>query len=471
MKKRKVLLAALLFVSAMCLYAVTSKSYARNADIYLSTGTQSQDPGETVTSAGYSQSGDSAITDFNIIPDTLTSPSYTIPVSEFGNSGMGKIIEEGTTADVLSPLRWFRGTTSKDSIHIAPRGNTYHDFNPSVMAAPVAAQIGGYLNQLNSYDEAFRNMDMYMLMTKSQRQALKNRNKYAASDSNLVFDPTNTPYENTSAWFRPYATFENVELKKGPKVSNVAWGSFFGADSELIDLGNGWDAMFGAYVGYNGSHQAYDGVGIYQNGATLGLVGMAYKDNYFAGLTANVGSNIANADTLYGSDDFTLLMSGIAAKTGYNWELADGKFIIQPSYMMSYSFVNTFDYTNTAGIRVNGDPLHAIAFEPGLKFIGNLNNGWQPYAGVSVVWNVMDKTQFQASDATLPELSVKPFAKYGIGIRKTWGERLTGFFQTFFTSGGRNGVGLQAGVRITLGDKYTPKHANSTGERKYIAKN
>ncbi len=416
--------------------------------------------------------GSITLKDFNFIPDTLVSNGFISKEELEKNMGLRKgnlNIAGGVSHTELSPLRWLNATSTENGIGFAPTGNSYKDFNPAVMAAPVAAQIGGYLNQLNSYDEAFRNMDMYMLMTKSQRQAMKNRNKYAAADSNLVFDPTSTPYENTSAWFRPYATFENVQLKGGPKVSNVAWGSFFGVDSELIDLGNGWDGMFGAYVGYNGSHQAYDGVGIYQNGATLGLVGMAYKDNYFAGLTANVGSNIANADTLYGSDDFTLLMSGVAAKTGYNWELADGKFIIQPNYMMSYSFVNTFDYTTSSGIRVNGDPLHAIAFEPGVKFIGNLNNGWQPYAGVSVVWNILDKTQFQASDATLPELSVKPFVKYGVGIRKTWGERLVGFFQTFFTSGGRNGVGLQAGVRITLGNAE-PKHANSTGERKYIAK-
>ena len=82
----------------------------------------------------------------------------------------------------------------------------------------------------------------------------------------------------------------------------------------------------------------------------------------------------------------------------------------------------------------------------------------------------MDKTQFQASDATLPELSVKPFVKYGIGVRKTWGERLTGFFQTFFTGGGRNGVGFQAGVRWTLGNNSEPKHAFSSDEKKYIAK-
>ena len=351
-------------------------------------------------------------------------------------------------------------------------------YDQSVLASPVAAQIGGYLTQLNSYDEAFRNMDMYMLMTKEERQALKDKNKYAASDSDLTFDPTNTPYENEALWARPYATFEDVTfknnwkgLKNQPKVSNVAWGSFFGGDSEIIDLGNGWDGVFSLYAGYNGSHQTYNGVGIYQNGATLGLTGMAYKNNFFTGLTANVGSNIANSDyAVHGSEDFTLLMTGIASKTGYNWELADSKFIIQPSYLMSYSFINTFDYNNAAGLKIESDPLQTIQMEPGLKFIGNLNNGWQPYAGVSVVWNVMDRTQVRASDVTLPSLSIKPFVKYGVGVRKTWGERLTGFFQTFFTNGGRNGVGLQAGVRWALGGK-TLKHANSTGEKKYIKAN
>ena len=144
-------------------------------------------------------------------------------------------------------------------------------------------------------------------------------------------------------------------------------------------------------------------------------------------------------------------MGGVASKTGYNFELAKGKFIIQPSYLMSYSFIETLDYTNAAGIHIDSDPLQAIQIEPGLKFIGNLKNGCQPYMGVSVVWNIMDKTEFSANDVSLPELSIKPFAKYGIGIRKAWGEKFTGFFQTYLTSGGRNGVGLQAGLRMILG--------------------
>ncbi len=325
-------------------------------------------------------------------------------------------------------------------------------YNPAVLASPVAAQLGGYLTQLNSYDEAFRNMDMYMLMTKSQRQTLKNMNKYAAAnDSNLAFSPLNTPYSDKAGWFRPYSTFERVGLKNGPKVSNVAYGTFAGLESGMHEFQNGWDGMMSIYAGYNGSHQAYQGNKIYQNGGTLGLAGMLYKNNFFTGLTANVGANVANSTTMYGDDDFGMFMTGVASKTGYNFEMADGKFIIQPSYLMSYSLVDTFNYTNAAGVKIKSDALNAIQIEPGLKFIFNLKNGIQPYAGVSMVWNILDKTDFKANDVSLPELSIKPFVKYGLGVRKVWGERTTGYVQTFLTSGGRNGVGIQAGCRIRVG--------------------
>ncbi len=339
-------------------------------------------------------------------------------------------------------------------------GGGYNTYNPGVFAGAVAAQLGGYLTQLNSYDEAFRNMDMHMLMTKEQRQAMKLRNKYAASNSSLVYDPTINQYENKAGWFRPYATFEKVDLKGGPTVSNVSYGSFFGAESGMMDLGHGWDGIWGVYGGYNGSHQAYDGVGIYQNGGTLGVIGMAYKGNFFTGLTANAGANSGEASTMYGQDNFTMLMSGIASKSGYNWELAEGKFIIQPNFLMSYSYVNTFNYKDAQGVSITSDPLHAIQIEPGIKLIGNLKNGWQPYASVSMVWNIMDKTEFQANNVALPELSIKPFVKYGVGVRKSWGERFTGFFQTYFTNGGRNGVGLQLGLRWMLGKNPAKKSLN-----------
>lgn len=345
--------------------------------------------------------------------------------------------------------------------------NFARSFNPSIMASSVAAQIGSYLTQINSYEQAFGNMDMMMSMTNEQRQSLKFANKYAAAGSgaNLVtFSPNQIPEQDAGLWFKPYTTFENVGLKNGPTVGNIAYGSLFGGDTPIMELKHGWDAVFTGYAGYNGSHQTYDSIGINQSGGTLGATGVFYKGNFFTGLTANAGANVAESYTMYGKEDFTMLTAGIASKTGYNWELADGKFIIQPNYLMSYTFVNTFNYTNAAGVNISSEPLNAIQIAPGVRFIGNLKNGWQPYAVVQMVWNIMDQTRFSANDVSLPELSVGPYIQYGIGLQRRWGERFTGYGQAMIRNGGRNGISLQFGFRFALGKapNKTISSANKT---------
>lgn len=334
-------------------------------------------------------------------------------------------------------------------------GNASDAFNPAVLTGPVGAQLGSYLTQLNTYEQAFANMDMLMLMPRAQRIAMKYANKYASTQGTgeggvITFSPNQIPEEQKGLWFRPFATFENVGLKNGPNVKNIGYGSLFGGDSDLLELKHGWDMQYSFYGGYNGSNQYYNGVSIYQNGGSLGASSTWYKDNFFTGLTANVGANVGEASSMYGNEDFTMLATGIASKTGYNWELANGKFIVQPSFLMSYTFVNTFDYTNAAGVRISSDPLHAIQIAPGLKFIGNLKNGWQPYIGLQMVWNVMDRARFKANDVSLPNMSVDPYFQYGIGLQKRIGDRFTGFGQAMLRNGGRNGIALQFGFRWAI---------------------
>lgn len=334
-------------------------------------------------------------------------------------------------------------------------GNASDAFNPAVLTGPVGAQLGSYLTQLNTYEQAFANMDMLMLMPMAQRIAMKYANKYASTQGTgeggvITFSPNQIPEEQKGLWFRPFATFENVGLKNGPNVKNIGYGSLFGGDSDLLELKHGWDMQYSFYGGYNGSNQYYNGVSIYQNGGSLGASSTWYKNNFFTGLTANVGANVGEASSMYGNEDFTMLATGIASKTGYNWELANGKFIVQPSFLMSYTFVNTFDYTNAAGVRISSDPLHAIQIAPGLKFIGNLKNGWQPYIGLQMVWNVMDRARFKANDVSLPNMSVDPYFQYGIGLQKRIGDRFTGFGQAMLRNGGRNGIALQFGFRWAI---------------------
>ena len=337
-------------------------------------------------------------------------------------------------------------------------GNKYSEVNPAIMVAPVAAQIGGYLTQLNTYDQAFANMDMTMLMTREQRQAMKLYNKVAIRDTfapvGIIPDtPGVISEENAGIWGRPYTTFENVKLKNGPKVNNVMYGSFFGGDTSIKEFRHGFDGIFSAYVGYNGSHQTFDGNSMYQNGASVGVTGTLYKGNWYGGWTVAGGINGVDANTMYGSDNFMMWSAGTALKTGYNWEFFRNRFIIQPHLMASYTFVDTEDFRNSASYKISSDPLNAIQIVPGIKFIGNLKNSWQPYLGIDYVWNIMDKTKFNVADASLPQLSVKPYIQYGVGVQKRWGERFTGFLQAMFRGGGRNGVIFSFGFRSTLGRK------------------
>ena len=332
-------------------------------------------------------------------------------------------------------------------------GNPSDAFNPSVLVAPVSQLVAAYTAETQVFDTVFGNMDMLMSMPKEQRQALKYGDKFASSDleNPITFSPNQIPEEYKGIWFRPYTGFESVKLNNGPYVSNVMYGSIAGGDTGIIEQKKGWNRMYSAYVGYNGSHQNYTDVGIYQNGGLLGLSGVWYKNNFFTGLTANVGATAGQEKTMYGNKDFAMLYTGIASKTGYNWELANGKFVIQPNYMMSYTLVDMFNYTNAGGVRINANPLNTIQIAPGIKFIGNLKNNWQPYIGVQMVWNVMNRTKIKANDVSLPEMSIEPYVQYGVGVQKKIGDKFTGYGEAMFRGGGRNGVAFNLGFRWSLG--------------------
>lgn len=319
--------------------------------------------------------------------------------------------------------------------------------NPSVQTTVVAAQSGSLSTQIATFGEAFYNMDAYMSRDLNERITMRDRNKYASIYSQgMLWDDAITRRDSREAWFRPYVTFESVPLKNGPKVDNISYGSYFGTNSAIKQLKHGWDGAWGVYMGYNGSKQSYHNNNVYQNGGTIGVVGELYKKNFFTGLSVNTGASSGSAHTMYGTDNFTTLTAGVASKSGYNFEFKQGKYIVQPTVLLGYSFVNTFDYTNAAGVKITSEPIHSLHVEPGVRVIANLKNNWKPYVGVSMVWNLMDKAKFQADGYKLPETSIKPYVRYGVGVQKTWSDRLSSFVQAFVTNGGRNGVGLQAGI-------------------------
>ena len=335
-------------------------------------------------------------------------------------------------------------------------GNISDAFNPSVLASPVTTQAGAYTTQLQTFNYAFQHADTFMNIPYLERVAIINQGKYALSPTGDATDvgtysPLLLKEESAGLWVKPYASFENVPLKNGPKVSNINYGTLVGYDSPLTSVGNGFERVLTGYIGYNGASQRYSGVDAYQNGGLLGGTATFYKGNFFNATTLSVGASAGDASTMYGSENYTMLLAGLGNKTGYNFEFFDGGMILQPSMLISYTFVNTFDYNNAAGVKIESDPMHAIQLAPGIKLIGNTKNGWQPYIGVSMVWNLLDESKVTADSVRLPEMSIKPYVQYGVGLQKRVNDKFLAFGQAMIHNGGRNGVSLSAGLRWKIG--------------------
>ena len=348
------------------------------------------------------------------------------------------------------------GDGSGSDIGGGAAGNISDSFNPSVLAPGVATQAGAYTTQLQTFNYAFQHADTFMNIPYLERISIINANKYALSptaDATDVgtFSPLLTKEHDPGFWVKPYASFENVPLKNGPKVSNINYGTLVGYDSPLQEISHGFERVLTGYIGYNGASQRYSGVDAYQNGGLIGGTATFYKGNFFNATTLSVGASAGDASTMYGSENYTMLLAGIGNKTGYNFEFFDGGLILQPNMLISYTFVNTFDYNNAAGVRIESDPLHAIQLAPGIKLIGNTKNGWQPYIGVNMVWNLLDDSRVTANGVRLPEMSIKPYVQYGVGVQKRFKDRFLAYCQAMIHNGGRNGVSLTGGLRWKVG--------------------
>ena len=108
-------------------------------------------------------------------------------------------------------------------------------------------------------------------------------------------------------------------------------------------------------------------------------------------------------------------------------------------------------------MKINSDPLHAIQVAPNVRFIMNTQNGWQPYAAFGMHWNIMDDTNVTANTTSLPELSIKPYFSYGLGIQRVFKDRFTAYAQIMLRNGGRNGIAASFGGKYMLGKESEPE--------------
>ena len=325
-------------------------------------------------------------------------------------------------------------------------------FNPSILNTSVNSQAGTNATVNETFKYVFEHADAFTQLPSVERFAKINENKYALStDFNSNLPSISSEFNNKAGWFRPYVTFEKMNLRNASAVNATTYGSLVGFDSDFQTLKHGWTGVTTGYIGYTGSQLRYSGSDTTMNGGLLGLTQTFYKGNFWTALTATAGASAAQSTTMYGKEDFTTLFAGIGSKTGYNFEFKEGKYIVQPIWFMSYTMGKTFDYTNAAGVRIDSSPMHSIMLNPSVRFITNTRSGWQPYASVGMVWNAMSESNVKADGIRLPETSIKPYVEYGVGLQKRYKDDFIAFGQAMVRNGGRNGISLTAGFRWAIG--------------------
>ncbi len=385
------------------------------------------------------------VADFNFIGLAPIDRQFKIRVFD-ANSINDKVNFTSTNKEIFTPIGYYNLQSAGGGWYTSNMTR----YNPQVFRGQVAT-LASFNNQLMIDDMLLNHvtLDSERLLAQS-----KNANIYASTLPQ--FAPYQYKKEDGGLWYKSYVNFENLSLTQGLKVGNNSYGSLVGADFPVINLKHGWRLMPTAYIGYNGAHQTFNGVGMYQNGGQGGLMGTFMKDNFIGSVVA-YGGGYNNEMSVAGNTDRTgNWFAGTAAKLAYNFHPTK-HFTIQPTAFMSYNIFGRQNWgTDFGSMSMNSGLLNGINVAPGMNFI-YAKETWSVYATFQYMYNINEQVGGRAGNVDLASVKMEHgYIQYGLGVTKTWKDRLNSFFQIVFRNGGRTGVGFQLGLNYTF-DWFSPK--------------
>ena len=370
--------------------------------------------------------------------------NFSVDASNFINSGDGNVASFGESSFIANTHigKYLMSTGAGGGSVIS---GSLQSINPQMYRGQVAT-VASYMNQLVVNNMLFDHMEV---ITRQMMAQERTANKYAATEP--LFAPYQYSGKDGTLWYKAYANFERLSMNQGLSVGNNAYGSLIGADFPLIELGNGWKIIPTAYVGYNGAHQTFNGVSMYQNGGQIGAMGTAYKGDFLTSLLVYGGGyandmNVNNASFGSASDTTGNWFAGVASKTAYNFHLAKD-FIFQPTALVSYNmFGNQNWHSNFGAMGMNAGFMNGINIAPGMNLIWQKKT-WSLYATVQYMYNIMGGVDGRAGNVALSNVRMRHgYLEYGVGVTKVFKDRLTSYFQITLRNVGRTGIGFQFGL-------------------------
>ena len=304
-----------------------------------------------------------------------------------------------------------------------PHSPTPRDINPQVMVPAIAVTTTAAAMNNEIHSRVLNDVD-----------ALKDSTANVSSADRSI----------KNAWVKGFGSDTTVGFKDFVGVDTKFAGLIGGLSSDRINEGKGWSAIYSVYGAYIGGEQKFAGEKITNHGGYLGLGANFYHGDFFVGATVN-GGLVSNRPAGSDKDRFNSYMGGIAVKTGYDYRF--GNFTIEPNVYASYTIVSAEDYVTPAGSKVKSDSIDIIEAAPGLKLAQSFDNGLKGYISGRYVWTFTQDQDMTVSNFNLPDIELKDYAEYGIGLEKSWADRAAGFVEIKRRDGGQNGWNFNLGYK------------------------
>lgn len=389
------------------------------------------------------------ISDFNFVG--LAPVDRHILLQVFDVNNIKDVTFDATDKEIFTPIGWY---------NLRPAGGGYFTsnltrYNPQVFRGQVAT-LAAYNNQLVIDDMLLNHVSLQSERFLAQGQ---DANRYAAVLPQ--FAPYQYKKEDGGLWFKSYATFETLSMTHNLNVGNNAYGYLMGADFPVVNLKNGWKFLPTAYIAYNGGHQYFNQVSMYQNGGQGGFMGTFMKDDFIGSILAYGGGYFNEMNVAGYTDNAGNWFAGTAAKLAYNI-YATKHFTIQPTAFVSYNIFGRQNWgTDFGSMSMSSGYLNGVNVAPGLNLI-YARETWSLYGTIQYIFNINDQIVGRAGNVNLSNIEMRHgYLQYGIGVTKTWKDRFNSYLQITLRNGGRTGIGFQLGAQY-LFDWYKPKSGKSS---------
>ena len=270
--------------------------------------------------------------------------------------------------------------------------------------------IGASLSQENLIDSVFNNAGNYNFFLK-QGKSVGQKQGISIKSSEYRDTPT--------LWIKGFGGEGKVDvdvLEENKKYKSTHYGAIVGLDFDrkYTDV---FDATYGFFISYINNElniDKYEDIKLKQNIGFVGVRGTLYFGRLFFSGVINYGlsfNKIEQTDNSYDFEKFNSSIIGVAGKVGYNFEVAEKSFTIQPNIILTVSYIFIMDDIKKES-RI--DDIRKYTAEPGLKLVKTLGRCWI-LSGEGRY--VVEKFEKQIED----DICYGNYTNLGLGIEKIWG--------------------------------------------------